>query len=189
MQEELEEARTLAGANREATVAMARQIEVLIEDQSLKRNDLESLRRQLDASIDSAHDAQSRLRSATERQDSLPPPALLTGTPLTRPTATPMSGVTTQLLPCAFGAMYAGSNERSSRSRRDRDSFDEERPQRSSGSRHSRGYEDYEEDRPRRSSGSRRSRDEDDFDVNKPRRSSGSRRSRERDDFEGDKPH
>jgi hypothetical protein len=90
VQEELEEARTLAGANREATVAMARQIEVLIEDQSLKRNDLESLRRQLDASIDSAHDAQSRLRSATERQDSLPSPALLTGTPLTRPTKDPV---------------------------------------------------------------------------------------------------
>ena len=80
VQNELEEARTLAGANREATAAMARQIEVLIEDQSLKRNDLESLRRQLDASIDSAREAQSRLRSANERQDSLLPSAPLTST-------------------------------------------------------------------------------------------------------------
>ena len=94
MQEELEEVRTLAGANREAIAAMARQIEVLIEDQSLKRNDLESLRRQMDASIDSARDAQSRLQFATERQNLLPPPAPLTSTPLTRSTATPMSGVT-----------------------------------------------------------------------------------------------
>ena len=92
VQEELEEARTLAGANREATTVMARQIEVLIEDQSLKRNDLESLRRQLDASIDSARDAQSRLRSANERQDLLLPPAPLTSTPLTRSTATSLSG-------------------------------------------------------------------------------------------------
>ena len=52
VQEELAEARTLAGANREATAAMARQIEVLNADQSLKKNDLESLCRQLDASID-----------------------------------------------------------------------------------------------------------------------------------------
>ena len=95
VQEELEEARTLAGANKEATAAMARQIEVLIEDQSIKRNDLESLRKQLDASIDSARDAQARLRSATDRQDSPPAPAPSTGTPLARPTATPMSRVTT----------------------------------------------------------------------------------------------
>ena len=45
VQEELEEARTLAGANKEATAAMARQIEVLIEDQSIKSNDLEATRR------------------------------------------------------------------------------------------------------------------------------------------------
>ena len=113
MQEELEEARNLVGANREGTAAMARQIEVLIEDQNLKRNDLESLRRQLDTSIDLVRDAQSRLRSATERQNLLPPPVPMTSTPLTRPTATPTSGVTTQLLPDPLGAMYAGSNERS----------------------------------------------------------------------------
>ena len=73
VQEELEEARTLAGANREATATMAWQFKVLIEDQSLKINNLELLCRQLDASINSARDVQWRLRTTTERQGSLLP--------------------------------------------------------------------------------------------------------------------
>ena len=40
-QEELTEARTLAGANAVATASMARQIEVLVEDQILRRQELQ----------------------------------------------------------------------------------------------------------------------------------------------------
>ena len=42
-QEELEEARTQAEANRQAVETMARQIAMLIEDQSLRRQELDSL--------------------------------------------------------------------------------------------------------------------------------------------------
>ena len=65
-QEELEEARTLAGANAVATASMARQIEVLVEDQTLRRHELDGLRRQLEASTTSAFDAQSRLQSYSD---------------------------------------------------------------------------------------------------------------------------
>ena len=41
-QEELTEARTLAGANAVATASMARQIEVLVEDQILRRQELQT---------------------------------------------------------------------------------------------------------------------------------------------------
>ena len=57
-QEELEEARTLSGANAVATASMTRQIEVLVEDQILRRQELDWLRRQLEASTTSALDAQ-----------------------------------------------------------------------------------------------------------------------------------
>ena len=53
-QEELEEARTLAEANAVAAASMTRQIEVLVEDQILRRHELDLLRRQLDASTTSA---------------------------------------------------------------------------------------------------------------------------------------
>ena len=43
-----------------ATASMTRQIEVLVEDQILRRQELDLLRRQLDASTTSALDAQSR---------------------------------------------------------------------------------------------------------------------------------
>ena len=46
-QDELEEARIQAGANREATASMSRQIVMLVEDQELRRQEMESLRRQL----------------------------------------------------------------------------------------------------------------------------------------------
>ena len=61
--EELEEARTQAGANRQAAATMAWHIAMLIEDQSLRRQELDSLRRQLDVSIASALNAQSRLQA------------------------------------------------------------------------------------------------------------------------------
>ena len=192
VQEELDEALNQAGANRETTAAMARQIEMLIADQSLKRNELDSLRRQLEASTNSAREAQSRLRATIDRQHEASfLPASMISTPLTRPTTTPTSGVTTQFLPDPrgdnrgsifesgrltrggdpLGAMYAGSSERSNRSMRsrDRDDFDEDRPQRSSGARRSRDRDDFDEDRPHRMSGFRRSRDEDISTLSRPR--------------------
>ena len=88
-QEELEEARTLAGANAVATASMTRQIEVLVEDQILHRQELDGLRRQLEASTTSALDAQSRLQSYSNRMGrTAPTPAGPVGTPLTRATAT-----------------------------------------------------------------------------------------------------
>jgi len=66
-QEELEEARTRAGANAVATASMTRQIEVLVEDQILRRHELDVLRRQLDASTTSALEAQSRLQAHPDR--------------------------------------------------------------------------------------------------------------------------
>ena len=47
LQDELAEARIQAGANREATVSMSRQIAMLVEGQELRRQEMESLRRQL----------------------------------------------------------------------------------------------------------------------------------------------
>ena len=67
VQEELEEARTLAGANAVATASMTRQIEVLVEDQIRRRQELDGLRRQLEASTTSALDAQSRLQAYSDR--------------------------------------------------------------------------------------------------------------------------
>ena len=52
--DELEEARIQAGANREATTSMARQIAMLVEDQERRRQEVESLRRQLVASTSPA---------------------------------------------------------------------------------------------------------------------------------------
>ena len=85
--EELEEARTLAGASAVATASMTRQIEVLVEDQILRRQELDLLRRQLDASTTSALDAQSRLLARSDRSNrgSLTPAAPM-GTPLTSQT-------------------------------------------------------------------------------------------------------
>ena len=81
---------------------------MLIEILSLKREELDSLRRQLQASTTSALNAQSRLQAYTERPSHS---SLLSdtpvSTPLTRPTATPTSGVTTQLLPDPLSFMYA----------------------------------------------------------------------------------
>ena len=125
-QEELEEARTLAGANAVATANMARQIEVLVEDQILRRQELDGLRRQLEASTTSALDAQSRLQSYSDRTGRTTlTPAGPVGNPLTRATATPSSGVTTQPLPDPFSYMYAGSGGRGHRSRGSRDRDDE----------------------------------------------------------------
>ena len=57
-QDDLEEVRTQAGANREATAAMSRQIAVLVEDHELRRQEMDLLRRQLEASTTSALEAQ-----------------------------------------------------------------------------------------------------------------------------------
>ena len=62
-----EELRTLAGSNAVATASMTRQIEVLVEDQILRRQKLDALRRQLDVSTTSALDAQSRLQAYSDR--------------------------------------------------------------------------------------------------------------------------
>ncbi len=102
------EARTLAGANAVATANMTRQIEVLVEDQILRRQELDGLRRQLEASTTSALDAQSRLQAYADRTGRPPlTPAAPVGTPLTRATATPTSGVAAQLLPDPLSLMYA----------------------------------------------------------------------------------
>ena len=157
-QEELEEARTQAGANREATSTMARQIAVLVEDQSLRRREMDLLRRQLEASTISALDAQTRLQAYEDRpsRSSLTPAAPIS-TPLTRPMATPTSGVTAQLLPDPLSFMYPDRRSRDRRSRPNRD-------------RRSRDRNDFEEDRPQRSSGLRRSRQRDDFSEERPHR-------------------
>ena len=128
-QDELEEARIQAGANREATATMSRQIAMLVEDQELRRQEVESLRRQLVAGTS---------------------PAAPISTLMSRPTATPRSGVITLPLPDPLSFMYAGSNDRS-RSSRNRDDIDD-RPHRSSGSRRSRDRDDFD-DRTHRSSG------------------------------------
>ena len=128
--EELEEART---------VTITRQIAVLIEDQDLRRQELDLLRRQLETSTTSTLEAQSRLQSYGDRtgRSSLTPAAPIS-TPLSQPTATPTSGVVTLPLLDPLSFEYTGSsNERPDRSRRsrDRDDFSEDRPHRSSGSR------------------------------------------------------
>lgn len=46
---------------------MARQIEMLIEDQDLRKQEIESFRRQLEASTTSAREAQLILRANIER--------------------------------------------------------------------------------------------------------------------------
>ena len=180
-QEELTEARTLAGANAVATASMARQIEVLVADQVQRRQELDGLRRQLEASTTSALDAQSRLQAYSDRsgRPSMTPSGPV-GTPLTRATATPLSGVTTQPLPDPISFMYAGSGDRGHRD----DS--EDRPQRSS-SRRSRDRDDASRDRSHRSSGSRRSRDRDGFSEDRSHRSSRPGRSREREEYKDDR--
>ena len=83
-----EELRTLAGSNAVATASMTRQIEVLVEDQILRRQKLDALRRQLDVSTTSALDAQSRLQAYSDRTGrTFQTPAAPVGTPLTRVTA------------------------------------------------------------------------------------------------------
>ena len=100
----------LAKANAVATASMARQIEVLVEDQILRRQELDGLRRQLETSTTSALDAQSRLQPYSDRTGRPPlTPAAPVGTPLTRATETPASGVTIQVLPDPLSFMYAGS--------------------------------------------------------------------------------
>ena len=155
-QEELEEARTLAGVNAEVTANMARQISVLIEDQSLRRQELEGLRRQLEASTTSALDAQSRLQAYSD------------GT-----------GRTTLSASCMLAAVTEGNEiedpgtgedrpqRLSGRRSRDRDDLSRDRPHRSSGSRRSRGRDDFRGDRPQRLSGTRRPRDQDDDDESR----------------------
>ena len=109
-QEELEH-----GDNAEATANMAQQIAVLIEDLSLGRQELEGL------------------QAYSDRTGRTPlTPAAPVGTPLTRATATPTSGVTIQILSDPLSFMYAGSSDRVQRSRRsrDRDDNSEDRPQR-----------------------------------------------------------
>ena len=176
-QEELEEAKTLAGANAVATASMTRQIEVLVEDQIIRRQELDLMRRQLDASTTSALDAQSRLWSRSDRpsRGSLTP-AAPTGAPLTRAT---ISGVTNQFLPDPLSYMYAGSSDRGRHRRgsRDRDDESEDRRHRSS-SRRPREHGDDSRDRPTRTSGSRHSRDRSDISEDRPHRLSGSRRPR-----------
>ena len=167
-----------------ATASMTRQMEVLVEDQILRRHELDVLRRQLDACTTSALDAQSRLQAHSDRsgRPSLTPiyqsiylsinqsiylsinqspigQAAPVGTPLTRATATPTSGVTTQLLPDPLSFMYAGSSDRGHRRRRsrDRDDDSEDRPHRSP-SRRSRDHDNDSRDRYQRMSGSKRSR-------------------------------
>ena len=156
-QEELEEARTRAGANAVATASMTRQIEVLVEDQILRRHELDALRRQLDASTTSALEAQSRLQAHPDRsgRPSITSVAPMS-TPLTRATATPTSGVTTQLLLDPLSFMYAGSSDRGHRRKRsrDRDDDSEDRPHRSS-SRRSRDRDRDSRDRSQRASASR----------------------------------
>ena len=60
VQDELAEARVQAGANREATLSMFRQIAMLVEDQEQRRQEAESLRRQLVASTLPAAPASTR---------------------------------------------------------------------------------------------------------------------------------
>ena len=177
-QDELAEARTQAGANKEATEAMCRQIALLIEDQELRRQEMDSLRRQLEASTTSARDVQARLQSYGDHtgRSSLTP-AAPTSTPLSRPTATPRSGMTTLPLPDPLSFMYAGSNDRPSRSRRSRDRDEVDGgTHHSSGSRRSRDHDSFDEDTSHRSSRYRRSRDRDDRDSrdDRPRRPTSS---------------
>ena len=168
-QDELAEARIQAGANREATTSMARQIAMLVEDQERRRQEVESLRRQLVA---------------------ITSPAAPTSTPMSQPTATPRSGMTTLPLPDPISCMYAGSRDRPNRSRRSRDRDEVDgRTHHSSGSRHSRDHDSFDEDTSHRSSRYRRSRDRDDRDRSGSQRLSGSRRHRDSDDFDEDTSH
>ena len=162
-----------------------------IEDQSLRRQKLEGLRRQLEFSITSALDAQSRLQAYSDRTGRTTlTPATPVSTPLTRATANPTSGVTTQLLPDPLSFMYAGSSDRGHRNRRsrDRNDFSMDRPQRLS-SRRSRDRDNLSRDRPHCSSGSRRSRDRDDFSEDRTQRLSGARRPRDQEDDDESRPY
>ena len=109
-----------------------------IEDLSNQRTRLRN-RMDEEARTTSALEAQSRLQSYGDRtgRSSLTPAAPIS-TQLSRPTATPTSGVVTLPLLDPLSFEYTGSsNERPDRSRRsrDRDDFSEDRPHRSSGSR------------------------------------------------------
>ena len=76
---------------------MARQISVLIEDQSLRRQELEGLRRQLEASTTSALDAQSRLQAYSDGpgRTTLSASCLLAAVTVGNETEDPGTGTTT----------------------------------------------------------------------------------------------
>ncbi len=127
-------------------------------------------------------DAQSRLLARSDRFGRPPlTPAVPVSTPLTRATATPTSGASTQLLPDPLSYMYAGSSDRGHRRNRseDRDRDSEDRPHRSS-SRRSRDHDMDSRDRYQQATTSRRSRDRSDFSEDGTQRLSGSKRTRDR---------